>query len=416
MQPLTLGAPKDRRRLVAGLVLGASLLLGPALPAAADDEAPGDYAIPGGVFFTEALPGRTDGAGFAVQDGHSIKLWTAFQELGGVAALGYPISRRFEWNGRVAQAFQFSVLRVDPSTGRPDLVPISELPDRRPPAYATEPDKPPRTSAELETKPWSGWWWPASEGFGPTYFGPNSPLDKYDRYVKLATGDDPGTRSWERETIYYPSNAWAGHCNGFAAAALLEPEPTEPREVLGITFTIGDLKGLLTDYHFGDGAAWTYGQDGELSPADFHRMLLNWLERENKGFVVTFDLGDGQLWSYPAYRFESEWGLDPETPGSWRVKTTLWMADMDVPLNFVGTKPYPGANGQTFEYVLYGDPRNPDGGVWTGGSGRGPFAHPGRIWYPEPKLRNMDRDLVSPGLDHQTVQDILNPPLTAKSP
>ena len=48
------------------------------------------------------------------------------------------------------------------------------------------------------------------------------------------------------------------HCNGFAAAALLEPEPTEQREILGITFSVADLKGLLVDYHFGDAAAWSF--------------------------------------------------------------------------------------------------------------------------------------------------------------
>jgi hypothetical protein len=49
---------------------------------------------------------------------------------------------------------------------------------------------------------------------------------------------------------------------------------------LGITFSIADLKGLLTDYHFADTAAWSFGDDSdaaELNPADFHRMLLTWL-------------------------------------------------------------------------------------------------------------------------------------------
>ena len=31
---------------------------------------------------------------------------------------------------------------------------------------------------------------------------------------------------WERQEIRFAGLSWAGHCNGWAAAALLEPEPT----------------------------------------------------------------------------------------------------------------------------------------------------------------------------------------------
>jgi hypothetical protein len=73
----------------------------------------------------------------------------------------------------------------------------------------------------------------------------------------------------------------------------------------------------------------------------------------------------------------------------------------------VGLKPYPGPAGQTFEYVLHGDPRDPTGGAWTGKSESGRFAHPGRIWYPEPRARNLDRQLASPTLDRETIANIL---------
>jgi hypothetical protein len=364
-----------------------------------------DAEIPGGRFFTEALPDRDDGGGFAVQDGHGAKLWTAFGAAGGTEGLGYPISRRFDLDGGIAQAFVHAVLRWDPATDQVEtLGPLVKLP-----AAAIEPDQPPRAAADAEQRPWSGWWWPASDGMGATLFAANGPLEKYDRYVTLVTGESPGTRAWEREQLYFPGNLWAGHCNGFAAAALLEPEPTEPKEILGITFSVGDLKGLLVDYHFGDAAAWAFPDaDNDLDPADFHGALLNWMQVEGKGFVMTFDLGGGEVWSYPAYRFESEWTLDPVQNGVWRVKTTVWMADMEVPPNFVGLKPFPGPAGKILEYTLEGDPRNPSGGAWTGASRQGRFAHPGRIWYPEPLVRNLDRELVSPGLDRETVANIID--------
>ena len=46
------------------------------------------------------------------QDG--VPVWTAFQSLGGVDVLGYPVSRRFELDGFVVQAFQKSVLQWRP--------------------------------------------------------------------------------------------------------------------------------------------------------------------------------------------------------------------------------------------------------------------------------------------------------------
>jgi len=381
-------------------VLLASLAAAPGTVLASSD-------IPNGQFFTEALPDRDDGGGFAVQDGHGAKLWTAFNNAGGLEALGYPTSRRFEFDGNVAQAFQYGVLVWDPDNNRAEVREQSELPGGNLPVEAIKADQPPRAAAEVDTPAWSGWWWPASPSLGPNLYAPNSPLDKYDQYVELVRGEDPGTLEWERRELYYPGSQWAGHCNGFAAAALLEPEPTEPVEVLGITFSVADLKGLLVDYHFGDAAAWSYGQDNELSPADFQRMLLDWVQLTGHGFVLTFDMGGGEVWSYPVYRFESEWAPDPIESDVWRVRTTVWMADMDVPANFVGTRPFPGQAGKMFEYTLVGDPRAPSDGAWTGVSRSGRFAHPGRIWYPEPLVRNGDRELVSPGLDYQTVSNIL---------
>jgi hypothetical protein len=260
-------------------------------------------------------------------------------------------------------------------------------------------------SAELETPPWSSWWWPASAAIGPTLFAPNSPLDKYDRLVAAQTGDDPGTRAWEREMVNFPGSLWAGHCNGFAAAALLEPEPTTARDIDGVTFSVADQKALLVDYHFGDGAAWTFGDDEPLNPADLHRMLLNWLGIGGKGFVLTFDLGDGEVWSYPVYRFESMWSMDTAGDGAWLVKTTVWMADMDVPVSFAGLKPV----SRTFEYALYGDPRAPEDGIWVGASQSGRFAHPGRIWYPDATIRGDEPALVAPGLDRGIIEAILQP-------
>jgi Transglutaminase elicitor len=227
------------------------------------------------------------------------------------------------------------------------------------------PDQPPEASGDADPTPWSGWWWPAN-GAGPSLFAAGGPLDKYDRYVAAETGSDPGTRVWERQNVYLPGIAWAGHCNGLAAAALLEPEPTAPIDVDGIGFSVADLKALLVDYDFGVASAWSYGDAEDLSPADFQRVLLEWLANKHSGFVLTFDRGNGEVWSFPVYRFTTEWAPDPVQDELWHVTTTVWMADINVPPGFVGTR-----------------------------------------WYPDSARRNETRVVVSPGLDRAMIDNIL---------
>jgi N-acetylmuramoyl-L-alanine amidase len=74
-----------------------------------------DFAIPGGRFYKQAngLGGAGD-SGFAVIDDGGAKFWSEFQRLGGVDAVGYPISRRVKWGGYTVQAFQRGVLQWRP--------------------------------------------------------------------------------------------------------------------------------------------------------------------------------------------------------------------------------------------------------------------------------------------------------------
>lgn len=73
-----------------------------------------DYDITGGHFFTQTN-GRADSpSGFAITDADGIPFWTAFEALGGVDVLGYPVTRRFELDGFIVQGFQKSVLQWRP--------------------------------------------------------------------------------------------------------------------------------------------------------------------------------------------------------------------------------------------------------------------------------------------------------------
>ncbi len=137
--------------------------------------------------------------------------------------------------------------------------------------------------------PWSGDWWNMADGYlgvgwnGQktfTYdtatkkykFNPAvatndlSPLAKYDKAVGNSL--DNGAAAWElTDTGYWRHHifgatkekydkdevdySWWGHCNGWAAAAALEAEPIAPIEKNGVRFEVADIKGLLTESHYG---------------------------------------------------------------------------------------------------------------------------------------------------------------------
>lgn len=87
-------------------------------PASADAA---DYDIPMGHFYTQAAgPGAGANTGFGIMDsgvddrGQTIKFWSEFKRLGGVAALGYPASNRFLLDGFWTQATQRVLMQWRP--------------------------------------------------------------------------------------------------------------------------------------------------------------------------------------------------------------------------------------------------------------------------------------------------------------
>jgi hypothetical protein len=260
--------------------------------------------------------------------------------------------------------------------------------------------------------PWSGWWWPASlQPYTPPYlFQANGALATYDAYVRAGGAPSPDTQGWERQHIVFndPTLFWAGHCNGWAAAALLEPEPTAPVTARGMTFSVADQKGLLSDYHFSDSPLWEYGSTTDaLRPADMQRMVLQWVGGQHKGFVIDDFTASDQIESYPVYRFHIVYIPDPLDPNKTHVQLTLWMASYHVDSNFVGSTSYPGPDGQRFDYFIYGPKESPTGGDWEGVSLVGKQGHPRFIWYPDPNVRNIGRTLTSPALSYATILGIL---------
>ena len=140
-------------------------------------------------------------------------------------------------------------------------------------------------------------------------FRDSSPIEKYDQ----AFGAD-GWR-WEMKkhgTDGRQVGEWWGHCNGWAAAALLEPEPLHSVEYQGQIFEVSDIKALLVEVYYGS-KAYAVGLRCNLSEADqkrdqngraeetacrdtnpgsFHIALLNLVGRDQRGFVMDFESAD----------------------------------------------------------------------------------------------------------------------------
>jgi len=111
------------RGLLVLLVLAANL--GAVTTARADS---GDFDIPPGHWFTQ-----TNGFSFPTQFGYgvydlgSFKFWSEFQRLGGVPALGYPVSRAFPFHGYAVQGFQKALLQWRPETGHAVYLNVFDL-------------------------------------------------------------------------------------------------------------------------------------------------------------------------------------------------------------------------------------------------------------------------------------------------
>ena len=117
--------------------------------------APQDWDVPGGHFFTQT--GGGTGYGYAVTDDDGVRFWSEFRRLGGVPALGYPVSQRLEWDGFTAQVFQRAVFQWRPEVGQVNLVNVFDrLHELGQDGYlqAVRQTPPPKEWSDEEGLPW----------------------------------------------------------------------------------------------------------------------------------------------------------------------------------------------------------------------------------------------------------------------
>lgn len=240
---------------------------------------------------------------------------------------------------------------------------------------------------EAAFTPWSGYWWPTTEGAlatGDGYRGHPAPLEKYELY---RDGSYPGDATrWYLKHDYDPQAlGWYGLCHAWAAAAVYEHIVFKPSAIDNIIFYVGDKKGLITACHDTDASV----RENAQTPDIFHYWLLRYIQDEGVDFYAELDPGE-EVWNYPVYKYEM---TTSDSGNSMDVICKIWYADDMVSPDFQGTK----ARNKTYTYTLSTVGNEITGGEWTGNSLND---HPTQLRLPvTPATPNVH-------LDYETIREL----------
>jgi hypothetical protein len=139
---------------VARVVLLLALLLLALVPSPSSAAATLDRAVPGGWWYSQTgLPAEL---GFSIVDDPQARFWSEFKRLGGVDALGYPVSHRFQLDGFTVQATQRVVMQWRPDSSNVMFVNVFDrLHDLGHDGWLRSVRQtPPPTSFDENGKPW----------------------------------------------------------------------------------------------------------------------------------------------------------------------------------------------------------------------------------------------------------------------
>lgn len=267
------------------------------------------------------------------------------------------------------------------------------------------------TSLEMETgtivedadiKPWRGYWW-AYNGRRLSN-GSNSPMAKYDRFVKVRTGSNPGSQSWENSRHRYHGINWEGHCNGWAASSVLRSEPKASKidQQSGVIFSVSDQKGLLaeTDYcvkiaFFGNRYRGSNSNRRDINPALFHKTLRYYIGNLKKPVAVDYkQLAEVDNHVISGYTMT----IKQTGENTYSVKTQIRIHKYDK-----GTSSVPGVAPmytRTYSYRLREAADGSLTGSWIS-------TNPDFLWVP---LASEDCNNNNPRIDHARIQEMLDLP------
>lgn len=169
------------------------------------------------------------------------------------------------------------------------------------------------TSGVAARIPVSGHWY-------PEYSGGLNATNVLTKYDQAFNGGQNIATAWESANRV-SGISWAGHCNGFAAAAIRHREPKRDVVKNGVTFTRRDIKALLASLYMGARFKFLAGNRCErnlrvtvptgslnecedVNPGLFHVVIANWIGRKKQAIIFDRN-GDSQVWNYPLFEYSS---------------------------------------------------------------------------------------------------------------
>ncbi len=213
--------------------------------------------------------------------------------------------------------------------------------------------------AKSAQTPWAGFWWPYTKNGIASGGSGGSTAGKYD----AARGGTTHSQSWEVEhhgAGVKGVQGWWGHCNGWCVASALYPEPNADVKVNGVTFTIADIKALLTEAGM-EASADFYGNRVDWAsdfntpkvddpfPGQYFLVMTNYMGKLRQPVLIDRFTGD-QIWNQPVAGYKFEYpkpadylGASPEAPNVYRIRlnSTIWWSNDGVD---------PGCQTPPFEY------------------------------------------------------------------
>jgi hypothetical protein len=264
---------------------------------------------------------------------------------------------------------------------------------------------------------WVGNWYPNSDGgTSKSRNGELSPLEKFEKMSGIADA-----HKWEVQDALNQKNVfWSGHCNGLAAASIMEEEPLRSVRMNGVTFSAEDIKALLVESWQNSGRTIglrcdlidpkrdEYGRPlneecRDLNPATLHLAVTNFIGRFGEALIIDRD-SNHEVWNWAISSYELKINeisqrKAAELVGSHsdgylfnRSAKTFWESSLT--LTLPATK-----SGVSYRYVLEGDELGRVfGGEWIGES---KVKHPDFVW--RPGLQSP----ANPYLDYELVQSLL---------
>jgi hypothetical protein len=214
----------------------------------------------------------------------------------------------------------------------------------------------------VKPTPWAGYWWPFESD------GISEAAALYDQL-----SGTPGSLAWEQthHGVNTPGmQPWFGHCNGWAAAASLYPEPRAAVDAGGGSFDVAHQKALLSEIAT-EVKADVFGSRQE-NPDDVSSLAFQDVFPDVFFLVLTNYVGNGrplildryagnQVWNHPIAGYR----IDPIRPGDYlgasaqahnvhrvMMNATVWWLKDDVEPGIL-TEPFEFKDGPSYESRSY---------------------------------------------------------------